>query len=109
MSDEDKERGSDIGGDAGTGNEDNQNTDKSDLSTDTGNDDSDNNSADNDNKSNNDTDNTDSGNDKASDNDDSKVNKPQEVIIAKPVSVINTGKPRRPQVRIRRNKGYRQV
>ena len=91
VSDEDKERGSDIGGDAGTGNEDNQNTDKSDLSTDTGNDDSDNNSADNDNKSNNDTDNTDSGNDKASDNDDSKVNKPQEVIIAKPVSVINTG------------------
>ena len=91
VSDEDKERGSDIGGDAGTGNEDNQNTDKSDLSTDTGNDDSDNNSAENDNKSNNDTDNTDSGNDKASDNDDSKVNKPQEVIIAKPVSVINTG------------------
>ena len=91
VSDEDKERGSDIGGDAGTGNEDNQNTDKSDLSTDTGNDGSDNNIADNDNKSNNATDNTGSDNDKASDNEDSKVNKPQEVIIAKPVSVINTG------------------
>ena len=90
-SDEDKEGGSDIGVDTGTGNEDNQNTDKSDLSTDTGNDGSDNSSVDDENKSNNDTDNNGSDNDNASDNDDSKINKPQELIIAKPVSVINTG------------------